>query len=182
MGGLGVGRSGDRRSRVSTCGSIGEEYLWSHRPAVFIFNHQSGLDAVLILKMLRRDLTGVGKKEILRNPIFGPLFAAAGIVFVDRANTSKAVRALEPAVEALREGRSLAIAPEGRGPRPRRAGPRSPRSTPPGCPRPTRPSSPPPPQNTRPHETPKWLGPSDWAQRTCWSSVGVHPRGVGWPS
>jgi putative phosphoserine phosphatase/1-acylglycerol-3-phosphate O-acyltransferase len=91
----------------------GEEHLWSHRPAVFIFNHQSALDAVLMLKMLRRDVTGVGKQEIRRNPIFGPLFAAAGLVFVDRANSARAIEALAPAVEALREGRSLIVAPEG---------------------------------------------------------------------
>jgi putative phosphoserine phosphatase/1-acylglycerol-3-phosphate O-acyltransferase len=98
----------------------GEEHLWSHRPAVFIFNHQSALDAILVVKLLRRDLTGVGKKEIQRNPIFGPLFGAAGVVFVDRANSARAIEALEPAVEALREGRSLAISPEGtRSPTPR---------------------------------------------------------------
>jgi len=91
----------------------GEEHLWSHRPAVFIFNHQSALDAVLMLKMLRRDITGVGKKEIQRHPVFGPLFSAAGVVFVDRAHSARAVEALEPAVQALREGRSLVIAPEG---------------------------------------------------------------------
>jgi putative phosphoserine phosphatase/1-acylglycerol-3-phosphate O-acyltransferase len=98
----------------------GEEHLWSHRPAVFIFNHQSGLDAVLMVKMLRRDVTGVGKQEVRHNPIFGPLFGVAGAVFIDRANTSKAIRALKPAVEALRQGRSLVIAPEGtRSPTPR---------------------------------------------------------------
>jgi putative phosphoserine phosphatase/1-acylglycerol-3-phosphate O-acyltransferase len=98
----------------------GEEHLWSNRPAVFIFNHQSGLDAVLMIKMLRRDMTGVGKQEVRRNPIFGPLFGVAGVVFIDRANTSKAIRALKPAVEALRQGRSLVIAPEGtRSPTPR---------------------------------------------------------------
>jgi putative phosphoserine phosphatase/1-acylglycerol-3-phosphate O-acyltransferase len=91
----------------------GEEHLWSHRPAVFIFNHQSGLDAVLMVKMLRRDVTGVGKQEVRSNPIFGPLFGVAGVVFIDRADTSKAIRALKPAVEALRQGRSLVIAPEG---------------------------------------------------------------------
>src|SRR4029450_13009082 len=91
----------------------GEEHLWSHRPAVFIFNHQSGLDAPLILKMVRRDVTGVAKQEIKRNPIFGPLVAGAGVVFVDRADSQKAIEALGPALEALRQGRSLAIAPEG---------------------------------------------------------------------
>jgi putative phosphoserine phosphatase/1-acylglycerol-3-phosphate O-acyltransferase len=91
----------------------GEEHLWSQRPAVFIFNHQSGLDAVLMVKLLRRDVTGVGKKEIQKNPIFGPLFTAAGTVFIDRADREKAIEALKPAVQALREGRSLMIAPEG---------------------------------------------------------------------
>jgi putative phosphoserine phosphatase/1-acylglycerol-3-phosphate O-acyltransferase len=91
----------------------GEEHLWSHRPAVFIFNHQSGLDAPLMLKMVRRDATGVAKKEILNNPIFGPLFSAGGAVFVDRADSKKAIEALAPAVDALKQGLSLIIAPEG---------------------------------------------------------------------
>ncbi len=91
----------------------GQEHLWSRRPAVFIFNHQSGLELVLMLKLLRRDFTGIAKQELRHNPIFGPLFRAAGVVFVDRSNTTKAIEALEPAVEALRRGRSLIIAPEG---------------------------------------------------------------------
>ncbi len=91
----------------------GQEHLWSHRPAVFIFNHQSGLELILLLKMLRRDFTGVAKKELRHNPVFGPLFSAAGVVFVDRSNTAKAIESLEGAVEALRHGRSLIVAPEG---------------------------------------------------------------------
>jgi putative phosphoserine phosphatase/1-acylglycerol-3-phosphate O-acyltransferase len=91
----------------------GEEHLWSHRPAVFIFNHQSALDAILMMKLIRRDVTGIGKMELKKNPIFGPLFTAAGVVFVDRANSAGAIEALKPAVEALKEGRSLTIAPEG---------------------------------------------------------------------
>jgi putative phosphoserine phosphatase/1-acylglycerol-3-phosphate O-acyltransferase len=91
----------------------GEEHLWSHRPAIFIFNHQSGLDALLMIKLLRRDLTGVGKKEIRHNPIFGPVFGAAGVVFVDRADSGKAITQLAPVVEAVKSGLSLVIAPEG---------------------------------------------------------------------
>jgi putative phosphoserine phosphatase/1-acylglycerol-3-phosphate O-acyltransferase len=98
----------------------GEEHLWSRRPAVFIFNHQSGIDALLMIKLLRRDMTGVAKREILRNPIFGPLFQVGGVAFIDRTNTKKAIESLEPAVEALRQGLSLAVAPEGtRSPTPR---------------------------------------------------------------
>jgi putative phosphoserine phosphatase / 1-acylglycerol-3-phosphate O-acyltransferase len=99
---------------------IGEEHLWSHRPAVFIFNHQSGLDMLLLCKLLRRDMIGIAKQEMRRNPIFGPAFALAGTVFIDRFNHDKAVEALQPAVDALEQGLSIVIAPEGtRSPTPR---------------------------------------------------------------
>ena len=91
----------------------GEEHLWSHRPAVFIFNHQSAVDTLLVAKLLRRDFTGIAKQEIRRNPVFGPAFAFAGVVFIDRADSARAIDALKPAVKALAEGRSIAIAPEG---------------------------------------------------------------------
>ena len=91
----------------------GEGHLWSHRPAVFIFNHQSAIDMLLLCKLLRRDFIGIAKKEVRRNPIFGPFFTLAGSVFIDRANHDQAVRALEPAIDALRRGLSIAIAPEG---------------------------------------------------------------------
>jgi putative phosphoserine phosphatase/1-acylglycerol-3-phosphate O-acyltransferase len=98
----------------------GEEHLWSHRPAVFIFNHQSGIDMLLIAKLLRRDIVGVAKQELRRNPIFGPAFALAGTVFIDRFDRQQAIAALRPAVDALRQGLSLVIAPEGtRSPTPR---------------------------------------------------------------
>jgi putative phosphoserine phosphatase/1-acylglycerol-3-phosphate O-acyltransferase len=98
----------------------GEHHLWSQRPAVFIFNHQSGIDVLLICKLLRRDVTGIAKQELRRNPIFGPAFTLAGAVFIDRFNRERAIQALQPAVDALRRGTSIAIAPEGtRSPTPR---------------------------------------------------------------
>lgn len=103
------------RVRVS-----GEEHLWSQRPAVFTFNHQSALDMPIMIKLVRRDMTGVGKAELRWNPVFGPLLWLAGVAFVDRADSKKAIDALAPAVEALRGGTSLMIAPEGtRSPTPR---------------------------------------------------------------
>lgn len=91
----------------------GEEHVWSHRPAVFVFNHQSAIDTLLLCRLLRRDFVGVAKREARANPIFGPAFALAGTVFIDRANRRQAIEALAPAVAALRGGTSLVIAPEG---------------------------------------------------------------------
>lgn len=91
----------------------GEQHLWSHRPAVFIFNHQSAVDALVMVKLLRRDLTGVAKKEIADIPLLGQFFRLADVAFVERGNTGQARAALEPAVRKLREGVSLAMSPEG---------------------------------------------------------------------
>lgn len=91
----------------------GEEHLWSHRPAVFIFNHQSALDAVIVAKLVQRDFTGIAKKEVKSQPFVGQLFQAGGAIFIDRGDRSKAIEAMRPAVEALKDGTSIIIAPEG---------------------------------------------------------------------
>jgi putative phosphoserine phosphatase / 1-acylglycerol-3-phosphate O-acyltransferase len=101
----------------------GAEHLESPRPAVFLLNHQSGVDPMLICALLRRDFVGIAKREIRRNPVLGPAFAFAGVVFVDRFDRAHAIRDLEPAVDALRRGLSIAVAPEGTRTRDGRLGP-----------------------------------------------------------
>ena len=92
----------------------GEQYLWSHRPAVFIFNHQSNVDLVVVARLLRRDITGVGKREIRDMPVIGRVLEAAGVVLIDRKNTASAIEAMTPLVDAMRvEGKSVALSPEG---------------------------------------------------------------------
>jgi len=99
---------------------VGEEHLWSHRPAVFVFNHQSSLDTLVLGSLLRRDFTGVAKKEAARDPRFAPIGALLDVVYIDRANSGAAREAMRPVVERIKSGTSLAIAPEGtRTPTPR---------------------------------------------------------------
>jgi putative phosphoserine phosphatase/1-acylglycerol-3-phosphate O-acyltransferase len=86
----------------------GEEHLWSSRPCVFAFNHQSKIDPIVVMKLLRGGFTGVAKKEAKDIPFFGVAFQLAGVAFVDRGNATQARRALEPAVAKLRAGTSLA--------------------------------------------------------------------------
>ncbi len=92
----------------------GEEHLWSHRPAVFAFNHQSAVDALIVPKLLRRDFTSIGKKEIGNYPVIGQIARFADVVLIDRKNTAKTIEAMRPVVEAIQtEGLSVAISPEG---------------------------------------------------------------------
>lgn len=90
----------------------GNENLWVKRPAVFIFNHQSSADMFINAKLLRKDVLAIAKKE-LKFSLVGPLLMAAGVVFIDRANKEKAIEAMQPVVEGLQNGYSVAIAPEG---------------------------------------------------------------------
>ena len=92
----------------------GEENLWRQRPAVFMFNHQSKADVAIMARLVRRDVVGVGKKEIQRMPLIGQAMGAAGVVFIDRSDRSKAIESMAPLVAAMKdEGKSLVIAPEG---------------------------------------------------------------------
>ncbi len=91
----------------------GEENLWAKRPAVFIFNHQSSADLFIASKLVRKDARGIAKKELQMTPILGQLMTAAGVIFIDRKNREKAIEAMKPAVDALKNGTSIIIFPEG---------------------------------------------------------------------
>jgi putative phosphoserine phosphatase/1-acylglycerol-3-phosphate O-acyltransferase len=88
--------------------------LWSHRPAVFLANHQSTLiDILVTARILEHGFTIVAKAEVRKMPVIGALFDLADVAFVDRTDTSKAITALQPAIDKLRSGTSIAMSPEG---------------------------------------------------------------------
>ena len=92
----------------------GEENLWSHRPAVFMFNHQSKADVAIMASLIRKDVVGVGKKEIEKMPVIGQVMGMAGTVFIDRSDREKAIESMQPLITAMKDqGKSMVIAPEG---------------------------------------------------------------------
>jgi putative phosphoserine phosphatase/1-acylglycerol-3-phosphate O-acyltransferase len=92
---------------------IGEQHT-THRPAVFFINHQSTLiDALVTSRVVQRGFTVVAKAEVKQMPVLGQLLTLADVAFLDRTNTSKAISAMQPAVDRLRAGISIAISPEG---------------------------------------------------------------------
>ncbi len=92
---------------------VGQQNAWARRPAVFIFNHRSQLDPVVVAKVIGGELVGVGKIELASDPLVGPVARYLGTAFIDRKNTTSAVAALQPVVDKLTSGKSVMIAPEG---------------------------------------------------------------------
>jgi putative phosphoserine phosphatase / 1-acylglycerol-3-phosphate O-acyltransferase len=91
-----------------------DERHTTHRPAVFFINHQSTLiDALVTSRVVQRGFSVVAKAEVKRIPVLGQLLTLADVAFVDRSSTSKAISAMQPAVEKLRAGVSIVLAPEG---------------------------------------------------------------------
>ena len=91
----------------------GEEHLWSHRPAVFIYNHRNNFDPYVAIKLVRRDWGSVAKKEIA-GPLTGVMqWLTPNVAFIDRSDSAKAVEGLQPVTELLRSGVSVLVAPEG---------------------------------------------------------------------
>jgi len=92
----------------------GRENLWNNRPAIFMFNHQSNADMLVMASLIRRDIVGIGKRELKNLPIIGPLLGATGVVFIDRSNRQAAIDAMAPVVDTMnKERKSLVLAPEG---------------------------------------------------------------------
>ena len=90
----------------------GAQYLQRDQPAIFVFNHQSLLDSVVLAHILQGNFVALCKKEMADNPVVGPLLRQAGTIFVDRDNKDQ-TQVLQQARAVLTSGRSLAIAPEG---------------------------------------------------------------------
>jgi putative phosphoserine phosphatase/1-acylglycerol-3-phosphate O-acyltransferase len=89
------------------------ERLWTHRPAIFVANHQSALDIPVLGHLLERDFTIVAKKEAQWDPraVVGSIVIDPA--FIDRSDSESARATLDGVVDRIRAGTSLMIFPEG---------------------------------------------------------------------
>lgn len=90
-----------------------EKYLWEHRPAIFVMNHQSMLDGYIAPALVKRDYFMMGKIEAGELPVLGQMLKDAGFILFDRTDRAAAIAACDEAAERIRGGYSLCIAPEG---------------------------------------------------------------------
>ncbi|WP_051809090.1 HAD-IB family hydrolase [Actinoplanes subtropicus] len=92
---------------------VGAENLEKVRPAVFVANHQSTLDVLVLGALLRHDFTAVTKKEARFDPRMAVIGAVLDPAWIDRSHLDSAKKSLDAVVRRLRGGESILILPEG---------------------------------------------------------------------
>jgi 1-acyl-sn-glycerol-3-phosphate acyltransferase len=91
----------------------GLEHLADPRNTVVVSNHQSHLDAPLLVLALGVDMAAVAKKGVFSIPVVGTVLTLAGFISIDRRDVHQSMRAMAGAADAMRGGRSILVFPEG---------------------------------------------------------------------
>jgi 1-acyl-sn-glycerol-3-phosphate acyltransferase len=92
---------------------IGRENVLMNRPQIFMANHQSDFDILIVLAYIPGQLRWIAKKELFKIPVFGKAMRNAGYIEIDRQNHEKALKSLDEAAQKIREGKSVVTFPEG---------------------------------------------------------------------
>lgn len=82
-------------------------------PVVVMGNHQSCFDIMLVLGYIDKPLAFIAKKELARLPLISQWMKFFGCLFLDRRDVRQAAQVFQRAVEAVRNGWSMVIFPEG---------------------------------------------------------------------
>lgn len=95
---------------------VGTERIQRGRAAVYAVNHTSNVEPPIIFDMLHElfpRLRILYKAELRKLPVLVRAFDLAGFIPLERANPEQSLPAIDRAAEALREGNSFLIFPEG---------------------------------------------------------------------
>jgi 1-acyl-sn-glycerol-3-phosphate acyltransferase len=92
---------------------IGRENVLMDKPQIFMANHQSDFDILIVLAHIPGQFRWIAKKELFKIPIFGKAMKNAGYIEIDRQNHEKALKSLDEAAQKIREGKSVVTFPEG---------------------------------------------------------------------
>lgn len=91
----------------------GKARLDSDTTYLFLVNHQSNIDPPLVFAVIGRRLRALAKASVFRLPVFGSVMRMAEFIPVQRDDRERAVRAVDQAALALRDGHDFLVFPEG---------------------------------------------------------------------
>lgn len=90
-----------------------EKYLYN-KPGIFISNHQSALDILILGRIFQPGFTVTAKRVLQYFPFLGWFMIASGTFFIDRSKSDKARKILDEALKTVKaEKRGLFMFPEG---------------------------------------------------------------------
>jgi 1-acyl-sn-glycerol-3-phosphate acyltransferase len=91
----------------------GMENIERHQSYMYMANHQSLFDILVVIKVLEGKVRFIAKKELFKIPVFGWALSAVGMIKIDRSNREKAIVSMNRALNTIRGGVSVIIFPEG---------------------------------------------------------------------
>jgi 1-acyl-sn-glycerol-3-phosphate acyltransferase len=80
---------------------------------IFAANHTSSADAPAVVHAIPRRIAILLKRSLFGWPIVGQAFTQAHFIPVDRSNRDSAIDSVEKATDAIRNGQSFLVYPEG---------------------------------------------------------------------
>ena len=83
------------------------------QPYLYLFNHVSMFDQFMVGAFIPHYITAIGAKEIFKYPVWGQLLYRYGAIPIIRKKLKSAIKSLGLVEQAIRNGSSFIIAPEG---------------------------------------------------------------------
>jgi 1-acyl-sn-glycerol-3-phosphate acyltransferase len=91
----------------------GAQNVSAETPQIFMANHQSDFDILILLAHIPGQFRWIAKKELFKIPVFGKAMRNAGYIEIDRQNHESALKSLDEAAGKIRDGKSVVTFPEG---------------------------------------------------------------------
>ncbi|MCJ7856906.1 1-acyl-sn-glycerol-3-phosphate acyltransferase [Lachnospiraceae bacterium NSJ-143] len=91
----------------------GAENIPENQNVLFVSNHQSNLDFVLLLAKLNKPVGFIAKVELEKIPLLRDWMRVINCLFMDRDDMRQQVKTIVEGINLLKSGKSMVVFPEG---------------------------------------------------------------------
>ena len=92
---------------------INPENLPEEGPCVYVSNHQSYADILVLLNVIKHQTVFIAKEELASIPVFSKWILRIGSLFILRGDARESLKTISEGVDMIKDGYSLVIFPEG---------------------------------------------------------------------
>lgn len=92
---------------------INPENLPEEGPCVYVSNHQSYADILVLLNVIKHQTGFIAKEELASIPVFSKWILRIGSLFILRGDARESLKTISEGVDKIKDGYSLVIFPEG---------------------------------------------------------------------